>query len=153
MKLKPPIQKLISFAFALSIVFVSFSCGDDDDGGTQIIDTDMVASVNGEEWQGSATADTTSIPGRVVVVGTNIQDQSLIQLSFLAEEGSYGLGGLDASASFTNANGLALLGQSGNLTISSLSNTQISGTFSFEAEDVSGAESLSISQGSFTVDL
>lgn len=153
-------------AFALTI---SACDSDSDDGGDGNVTLGkMEAKVDGTQWDASnATASTVTAGGFSILTiagakATNSNtsaDAMTISFSLAPGEnlstGTYTLGTAPlASMSFTPGADLTntILGLTGTVTITTINDDEVKGTFSFEGESALSGDTSSVTSGSFDVE-
>jgi Family of unknown function (DUF6252) len=156
---------LIAFALTLS----ACDSNDDDDGGDDgnVALGKMEANIDGTQWDASnATANEVSAGGfyTLTIAGAkavnNNSSTDAMTISFANQSGSistgtYTLGTAPlASMSYIDGNDLTktFLGTTGTVTITKINDSDVVGTFSFEAEIPGGGGTVTITSGSFDVE-
>ncbi|HET9886302.1 MAG TPA: DUF6252 family protein, partial [bacterium] len=162
-------MKRIFFAVLL-LSLLAPGCGDDDDDttGPGPANNEMSANVDGQAWRADQSAITvnggasTPFQGTISIAGTQlggVNENITLILSFISGPGTYPLGvnfltNAGGQATFTQAPTsfvTILTGEAGVVTITTRTNTRIAGTFSFDASDISGPGTVSVTNGVFDI--
>ena len=141
-------RHLIRNALALTALAVSAACGggggDGDGGGGPGGQSNMTAQIDGNDFSALGNA-TRSAGGIYTITGLDAPSAISIQLYNIPGPGTYALGmnatgfGGTGIVSSTNAGwGTVLNGRAGSVTITTLTDTRIAGTFHFDAEPTNG---------------
>jgi hypothetical protein len=135
----------------------------------------MTARINGTSWsatQVQVNIVTPQVPGSIVITGIKVSGTStssiILSLGFIGAPGTYPLGVnnlssaggggqlLETSPATVQNRATPLSGAAGEVTISSLTATKMTGTFQFVAEPILGSAfngNKTITNGSFDIDL
>ncbi len=155
---------------AVALTLALFACGGDStgpgDGGSG--SSFFKATIAGAAWSSDAGVESVGVPltlpGLYVMTGTKLGGGYTLVLSLynIDATGTYPMGvGLTAvggSAIVSNLTGgwsTPLSGQAGTLTVTAISDSRIAGTFSFDAEPLTGSATgtLSVTGGSFDLEV
>lgn len=141
-------RNLFRSALAIVAIAVSAACGgggDDDDPNGPGGPTNMSAEVDGESWSGLGNA-ARAAGGIYTITGVDGTDGISIQLFNISGPGTYALGmnttGFGGTAIFSTTGagwGTPLTGLAGSVTITTLTDTRIAGTFAYEATPLNGS--------------
>jgi hypothetical protein len=152
---------LLRSALAIAAIAASAACGggggDDDGGGGPGGQSNMSARVDGNEWSGLGNA-ARSAGGIYTVTGADGTDGISLQLYNIPGPGTYALGlnatGFGGTAIFSTVGagwGTPLTGLAGSVTITTLTDTRIVGTFHYDATPLNGTASgtVEVTEGEF----
>ena len=136
--------------FSLMLVSVLFgACSKDDDTGSGSGSCALSCKVDGVDWCGSANFRITDlgIAGITTTIGAGNTDMEAVAILFMSDQaGTYDLAG--SLASYTTSDRTVYQSTSGTLEITKITDSEISGTFSFEGQASDGS-TISITAGSF----
>ncbi len=135
----------------IAVLWFATSCGSDDDDAVPDGAFNFSATIDGSGWEGAGNSRVDILPvvGAQTSIGAGNANGSAFALLFSGDAtGTY-----DAADGFsgiyTDPNQTVFQSTSGSVNITKFTESQISGTFSFEATDQSG-NTISVTNGSFT---
>ncbi|HWA15377.1 MAG TPA: DUF6252 family protein [Gemmatimonadales bacterium] len=152
-------RALTRWSVFLTAAAVSMACGGGGGGGNQDPDgqTNLTAQVDGDEFSALGNA-ARSAGGIYTITAIDAPNAISIQLYNIPGPGTYSLGinatGFGGTGLYTTTNagwGTVLNGRSGSVTITTLTDTRIAGTFHFDADPLTGSSSgtVSVTDGEF----
>jgi hypothetical protein len=153
---------------AAAVVLAAAACGGDTAGpGNPSGDAAFTARIDGTAWETPATGlvvtGNSNPPGSMTIVGTNLQNPAttlMLILSRIPGPGTYPLGinvqtSTGGVANVTRGStgwSTPLSGAAGTVTITSITDTRVVGSFSFGADAVAGsAAGVTVTNGQFNV--
>lgn len=138
------LKKFLPFSLALALCgMLVVGCEEDPVSGDE---PSMKAEVDGDDWETSDVA----VQGSNTIVITGAKgDSSSITLSIpgSATVESHDIGGLSGYAAVYTSASQQMVATTGEITISSISSSEVAGTFEFSATD--GTETIEVADGSF----